>query len=71
MKIHTKPGKVGITGHSAGARGTIEVAANRTAQIAGYVPLAGDAPAFQRAGMSAPAIVPPELPNIFLAGEQD
>jgi dienelactone hydrolase len=66
-----KPGKVGITGHSAGARGTLEVAANRSEQIAGYVPLAGAAAAVERAGMSAPAIVPPALPNIFLAGEQD
>jgi dienelactone hydrolase len=66
-----KAGKVGITGHSAGARGTIEVAANRSSQIAGYVPLAGAAAAAERNGVSTPAIVPPPLPNIFIAGQQD
>lgn len=66
-----KAGKLGITGHSAGARGTIEVAANRSSQIAGYVPLAGAASAFERNGMSSPAIVPPAMPNMFLAGVQD
>ena len=66
-----KPGKVGVTGHSAGARGTIEVAAQRSKQVAGYVPLAGAASGGVRNGVETPAIVPPPLPNVFIAGVQD
>lgn len=68
---HVRRGKVGVTGHSAGARGTIEVATERSAEVAGYVPLAGAGSGGNRNGQEIPALTPPALPNVFIAGQQD
>lgn len=68
---HVRRGKVGVTGHSAGARGTIEVATERSDQVAGYVPLAGAGSGGTRMGQTIPPLTPPALPNVFIAGQQD
>ncbi len=67
---HIKTGKIGVLGHSAGARGSIEIAASRDEVIA-YAPLAGAGYGGTRGTVTIPAIIPPSKPNIFIAGNQD
>jgi len=67
---HIKTKKIGVLGHSAGARGSIEIAASRDDVIA-YAPLAGAGSGGTRGTVTIPAIIPPSKPNIFIAGNQD